>query len=283
MKGIDTGIMREPMLRAFIQEAAPPMPFYEHAAGRWAAEREWPSAAIAMETLHLGRAGLSSVPQRPEHFAICSPQTTGMSGGEWCPFGTGPGPDFPTDQREDDGRSLVFDSQPLTERMEILGHVIASVEVASDKSTAFIAVRICDVAPDGASSRVTYGVLNLSHREGHEMDFTRSTGRAVSDRGSVECVRLRFSAGSPVEARHFHRILASDLADAGTGHDDALVRGERLAPACPPKRRLRCAGDPRRTRMRIRNAAYSDPGQPLGAPSGARLCHRDHHPSYHAR
>ena len=28
-------------------------------------------------------------------------------------------------------------------------------------------MRLCDVAPDGASTRVTYGVLNLSHREDH--------------------------------------------------------------------------------------------------------------------
>ena len=28
-------------------------------------------------------------------------------------------------------------------------------------------MRLCDVAPDGASARVTYGILNLAHRESH--------------------------------------------------------------------------------------------------------------------
>ena len=35
-----------------------------------------------------------------------------------------------------------------------------------DRPVAFVCVRLCDVAPGGASTRVTYGVFNLTHREG---------------------------------------------------------------------------------------------------------------------
>ena len=42
-----------------------------------------------------------------------------------------------------------------------------TLEVASDRPRALVAVRLCDVAPDGVSSLVTYGVLNLAHRESH--------------------------------------------------------------------------------------------------------------------
>jgi predicted acyl esterase len=31
-----------------------------------------------------------------------------------------------------------------------------------------VAVRLCDVAPDGASVLVSWGLLNLTHRDSHE-------------------------------------------------------------------------------------------------------------------
>ena len=52
--------------------------------------------------------------------------------------------------------------------MEILGAPIATLEVTADQPVAVIAVRLNDVAPGGASTRVTYGLLNLTHRDSHE-------------------------------------------------------------------------------------------------------------------
>jgi hypothetical protein len=77
-------------------------------------------------------------------------------------------PDSPNDQREDDGCSLLFDSEPLEQDIEILGAPVVTLALASDQSNAFIVARLNDVAPDGASTRVTYGVLNLTHRISHE-------------------------------------------------------------------------------------------------------------------
>ena len=38
----------------------------------------------------------------------------GFGGGEWCPKDSGAdGPEYQFDQREDDGLSLCFDTQPL--------------------------------------------------------------------------------------------------------------------------------------------------------------------------
>jgi predicted acyl esterase len=98
--------------------------------------------------------------------AVCSPQTVGKDGGNWCPFGRAP--DQAGDQRADDARSLVFETAPLDERVEILGALIVTLDVASDKPLANLAVRLCDVHPDDASLRVSYGILNLAHRDGSE-------------------------------------------------------------------------------------------------------------------
>ncbi len=172
LKGEDTGIVREPVLRVWMQEDVPPQPFYEMCPGRWVAEPEWPSPRIETRRWGLGDGILNPgrlsgfYPMRREWR---SPQLTGLNGGEWCPFGTGGrGPEFPGDQREDDARSMTFDSAPLPERIEILGAPVVELELAVDRPSAFVAVRLCDVAPDGASVRASYGVLNLGHRDSHE-------------------------------------------------------------------------------------------------------------------
>ena len=55
--GRDTGIMEEPMLRAYMGEDVPAAAHYEHCPGRWVAEATWPSPRIETRTLHLGRDG----------------------------------------------------------------------------------------------------------------------------------------------------------------------------------------------------------------------------------
>ena len=49
LKGIDTGIMAEPMLRAWMQESVEPRTFYATRPGRWIAEPGWPSAGAPNE------------------------------------------------------------------------------------------------------------------------------------------------------------------------------------------------------------------------------------------
>ena len=52
--------------------------------------------------------------------------------------------------------------------MEILGYPEFEVELTSDQANALLTARLCDVAPDGSSTRVTWGMLNLTHRNSHE-------------------------------------------------------------------------------------------------------------------
>jgi len=167
LKDTDTGMMVEPMLRVWMQESVPPKPFYKHRPGRWIAETQWPSPRITLQRHWLDMDRLSNAaPTIKSQLDFRSPQTTGVDAGEWCGFGA-PG-EASLDQRGDDGCSLTFDSAPLRDRMEILGSPMVTLEVATDQPVAIIAVRLNDVAPGGASTRVTYGLLNLTHRDSHE-------------------------------------------------------------------------------------------------------------------
>ena len=56
LKGIDTGIMDEPLLRAYMLDSEEPATFYEERAGRWVGQEEWPppNGDDARLTLMLG-------------------------------------------------------------------------------------------------------------------------------------------------------------------------------------------------------------------------------------
>ena len=58
-------------------------------------------------------------------------QLTGSTAGVWC--GDGGPADLPGDQRPEDGASLCWDFEPLDERLELLGHVVAELELAADR------------------------------------------------------------------------------------------------------------------------------------------------------
>ena len=199
LKGDNTGIMDEPQYRVWMQDSAEPLPYYADRPGRWVAEPAWPSSRIKNREWFLNRGVLSDAPQPAHSLLIQTPQNTGAHQGEWCAHGLDP--DGPTDQREDDGNAVIFDSEFLDAPLEILGAPVLQLRLASDKPNAFIVARLNDVAPDGASTRVSYGVLNLTHRNGHEHPEALVPGEAYEIRLQLNDIAHAFRAG--------HRIRIS--------------------------------------------------------------------------
>jgi uncharacterized protein len=191
LKGEDAGLMDEPMLHAWMQEPASPEDVAAgHRPGRWVAEERWPSLRTFEHSYPLGDGTLGE-PVRAEH-SVRSPESAGLDGGAWCPWTAA---DLPADQARDDGLSLTFDSEPLAERLEILGAPALEVELASDRPLAQVAVRLCDVAPTGESALVTRGLLNLAHREGSEAPAPLEPGRRVRARLPLEAIGYAFLPG----------------------------------------------------------------------------------------
>ncbi len=80
-----------------------------------------------------------------------------MDGGEYCAIWLGP--EMPGDQRADDARSACFTSAPLDKDTDIVGAPRISLRLEADAPAAQIAVRLNHIHPDGAATRITYGVL----------------------------------------------------------------------------------------------------------------------------
>jgi putative CocE/NonD family hydrolase len=194
LKGEDNGIEHEPALRVWMQEPVSPTARHRQRPGRWLAERSWPSPEIEERELWLGEGVLRDAPdverRRPK---ISTDLLCGVDGGVWC--ADGGIADAPVDQRADDGRALGFTSEPLTERIELLGHPRVELELESDRPVAQIGARLCDVAPDGSSLLVTRGVLNLTHRDGHEHPRPLETGRPARVVVQLDAIAQAVPAG----------------------------------------------------------------------------------------
>jgi uncharacterized protein len=193
LKDVPNGIMDEPALRVWMQEPVRPARRHDERPGRWLAEPAWPSPNVELRRLALGERELGRVSGSSAALAIRGSQVTGADSGPWCGWG-GPS-DFPGDQRGDDGRSLTFDSAPLDERIEILGFPVLHATLAADRPRALVAVRLCDVWPDGASTLITSGLLNLTHAAGHERPRALEPGRGYGVAVTLRAIAYAVDVG----------------------------------------------------------------------------------------
>ncbi len=196
LKGADTGVMQEPLLRAYILDSEEPATSYTHRAGRWIGVDEWPpvNRDVSAATFFLGAGTLRSEPANGgAPVSLKGVEASGLAAGTWCPHAGKAA--LPGDQRVDDGLSLSFDSEPLAESLEILGMPSVEVELATDKPLAVLAVRLCDVGPTGSVALVTRGVLNLAQRISRERPVPLEPGKPYRVRITLNSIGYRFAQG----------------------------------------------------------------------------------------
>jgi len=209
LKGRDTGVMDEPMLRVWMQESTKPSGQVADKPGRWVAEDRWPSPRIEPQSWRLDADGVlrdaaGASRADPEAAAaqgadgggrlrIRGSQLCGVDAGAWC--AEGQPSDAAPDQRAAEGQSLCFTSAPLAERLEILGHPVVTLNVAADRPLALVAARLDDVSADGVSALVAQQVLNLTHRDGHERPQALEPGREYTVEVRLDAIAHAFPAG----------------------------------------------------------------------------------------
>ncbi|MFH9991063.1 CocE/NonD family hydrolase [Streptomyces luteogriseus] len=206
LKGVDNGVMDGPMLQAWMQDSVPPSTSYEERPGRWVGEPHWPSPHIRPVTHPLSRHTIgpaqdtsAAASEAGAAMTVRSPLSVGQFAGKWASYNAPP--DLPYDQREEDGGSLVFDSEPLAEPVEILGSPSVELDLSVSEPVALVAARLSDVSPDGAATRVSYGILNLTRRDSTESPEPLEPGRRYRATVPLNGVAQAFPPG--------HRIRLS--------------------------------------------------------------------------
>ncbi len=182
LRGEANGFFDEPALVSYMQERIGPVTSCAERPGRWVADPAWPSPNVSTGVFELGAGG-----------SVRGLQLTGSDAGVWC--GDGGPADLPGDQRPEDGASICWDLDPLGERTELLGSVVAELELAADRPFALVVARLCEVAPGGESTLIARGVLNLTHRDGHDRVVPLVPGEPVSVRVPMQATAYAVPAG----------------------------------------------------------------------------------------
>ncbi len=230
LKGEDTGIMREPMLRAYLEDPVPPQGTRTYMPGHWVGERTYPSPDITPRRWHLrADRSLGAEQGAAALLHIRSPLSHGKAAGEWMATGC-PG-EHPTDQRLDDGGALVFDFPVLEPEIPVLGAPHLQLQVASDAPVAQLAVRLCDVAPDGQVTRVSYQLLNLTHRDSHEQPNALDPRTLLRRARDPQCLRASLPRRASPAAVPRERLLADGVARSLCRHLERAHRRQRTRAA----------------------------------------------------
>ncbi len=144
-----------PVARWYARDSHAPAPDLDTVPGVWRAD-QWPTPRSATRNLSLDAREPYAV--RPD---------VGLAAWNSCaghlPWGQ------PTDQRYDDADSLRWDFPVGTlsdDAVEIAGYPRLRLRVTSTEPVATVSTKLCDVAPDGTSTLVTRGLLNLTRRAG---------------------------------------------------------------------------------------------------------------------
>lgn len=251
------GARDDPDLRVWVQGSEAPRPNPAVRSGRWAAVDSWPPRVPPLRVQPVGPAPPvlfpssppPASPPSPTRLAVPADLRCGGHGGRW--FALVDGGDLPDDQRGDDAFSLLVPFPTATEELVLLGSPRVQLTVSATQPAAQLAVRLCDVAPDGSSSLVSIGVLNLTHRDGHDdptavapgepMPLTLSLRHCAYRLGVGHALRLAISGAywpwlwpSPTDpglALHNPDRVVLELPVA---NPDSLREGQWVAPLAPP-------------------------------------------------
>ena len=159
LNGNERGVMAAPKLRVWIQEHSAPRP--STSPGQWLGSN-LDAAEFEARKCYLVGAALQDAAGPAAPVALQENLRHGAAAGQWCPFGP---QDLAPDQRPDDAVSLTFDTAPFAEDVRLLGVPEFVVDLSGAVAGGQIVARLCEVAPDGASLLLSWGVQQLDGAE----------------------------------------------------------------------------------------------------------------------
>lgn len=200
LKDIPNGTEKDPKLQVWLQGSYSPLELQRP--GQWVNANWSKQVKRPTKTYQFNASGLAledSKGKGEDHETygeIQSPLNVGLFAGKWCSYNAEH--DLPSDQRKEDGGSLVLETEPLEEDFEILGAVKVQLELCVDKPEAMICARLADVAPSGRTTRVTYGLLNLNHRKNHSEVVDLIPGKKYKFDVEMNYVAQKFAKGHKI-------------------------------------------------------------------------------------
>ncbi|MFA6411390.1 MAG: CocE/NonD family hydrolase [Syntrophales bacterium] len=186
LKGINNGIMKEPRFMVFMRDGVPPSEEITTTPGEWRCGN-WPLGGIKERRFYPGesRKLTASAPgnAKPYTLAYKAGAGTGIHG--WWGETSG-------DMSFDDESSMVFDSEPLKEAVEIMGLPKVNLTVSADAPLYQWSVRLEDVWPDGQVSLVSGTLINPADRNSRLKQNPLVTGEKTRLTAEIHFTTWRF-------------------------------------------------------------------------------------------
>lgn len=160
-----------PFLYAFLVADTPPEPtrmvvYYTYVAHRWQQTTVWPPEGFTMHRLYFGPSH-SLAPDAPvdpsaeDEYIVDFDATSGKQNRWFDAIG---GSVVYSDRARQGERLLVYESDPFTDDLELTGHPVISIKVASTHADGAFIAYLEDVSPLGRVVYLTEGQLRAVHR-----------------------------------------------------------------------------------------------------------------------
>jgi predicted acyl esterase len=180
----ENGVDAEPPIAVFARRSTVPAPDLAEMRGEWRSEATWPPERLTEQVWRPEGGGTDTIHVRgnvgPAAWISCAGK---------LPWG------LPDDQRADDAFSLTYDWEPLTAELDVMGHPRVRLTVTSPVPVAYVSAKLCDVFPDGTSALAGRGLLNLAHRNGHDVPVALEPGVPTEIEIELEATSWVFEPG----------------------------------------------------------------------------------------
>ena len=228
LKGVDNGVMHEPPVTVFVRGWQMPSLLCLEDAGTWRSEAAWPPERVRSTPMYFGDGGrLADAAGADGSDSFAHRPSVGVTTGRRGLGSTTPWA-MPIDQRLDEAFSLLFTGETLREPMELLGEPVAVLHASSTAEVAYFHVKLCDVAPDGASRLICDGGLLATHRGSHEVPERLVPGQVYALRIPLRHCAYRIEAGHRLRVA----IASAEFQNAwptGEAAINTIYRGSELA------------------------------------------------------
>lgn len=192
LKGIDTGVMDDAPVRRFAMGA-----------NRWYEEASWPPAGIVPTDYFFHSQGAANTPAGDGTLSLDLPAAEPTDRFDYDPrdpvmsLCTPDVQDTACDQRPLDHRRdvLVYQTEPLTEEVEVAGDVVVKLFAASSVPDTDFTAKLVDVHPDGFAVGLCYGIVRAQYRDSYEQPSLIEPGRVYEYTISLRATNNLFKVG----------------------------------------------------------------------------------------
>ena len=214
LKGKDTGIDNEAPYRIFVMGD-----------NQWRDEQTWPLKRAKTKSLYLSSGGNANTPIGDGKIADQKP--TNDSSDQYTYDPKNPVPTLyskaaftvPADQKPHAERKdiLVYQSKPLTERLEVTGNPIVELFASTSAPDTDFFVRLIDVHPDGQAIDVSLGMVRARYRDGINKEKLVTPGEVVAYKITLNPTSNAFLPGHRIRVD----ITSSDFPNFDRNHNTA--------------------------------------------------------------